>query len=56
MAQQQFNGTSFQIDNMTFPTSITVPNSGHWIAEEQPEFLVNVLNNFLSGNSTTSSG
>jgi pimeloyl-ACP methyl ester carboxylesterase len=32
-------------------TSITVPNSGHWIAEEQPVFLVKLLNNFF-GNST----
>jgi pimeloyl-ACP methyl ester carboxylesterase len=37
-------------------TSITVPNSGHWIQEEQPDFLVNVLNNFFRSNSTTSSG
>jgi len=29
-------------------TSITVPNSGHWIAEEQPVFLVKLLNNFFS--------
>ena len=33
---------------------ITVPNSGHYIPEEQPVFVVNLLNNFLSGNSTTS--
>ena len=31
---------------------ITVPNSGHWIPEEQPVFLVKLLNNFFSGNST----
>ena len=37
-------------------TAITVPNSGHWIQEEQPDFLVKVLNNFFRGNSTTSSG
>jgi pimeloyl-ACP methyl ester carboxylesterase len=37
-------------------TSITVPNSGHWIAEEQPEFLVNVLNKFFGGIPTTSGG
>jgi pimeloyl-ACP methyl ester carboxylesterase len=37
-------------------TAIAVPNSGHWIAEEQPVFLVKLLNNFFSGNSTTSSG
>jgi pimeloyl-ACP methyl ester carboxylesterase len=29
---------------------ITVPNSGHWIAEEQADFLVKLLNNFFSGN------
>ncbi|HVD35980.1 MAG TPA: alpha/beta hydrolase, partial [Nitrososphaeraceae archaeon] len=33
-------------------TGITVPNSGHWIPEEQPVFLVKLLNNFFSGNST----
>jgi pimeloyl-ACP methyl ester carboxylesterase len=32
-------------------TAITVPNSGHWIAEEQPVVLVKLLNNFFS-NST----
>jgi len=31
---------------------IIVPNSGHWIPEEQPVFLVKLLNNFFSGNST----
>jgi pimeloyl-ACP methyl ester carboxylesterase len=35
-------------------TSITVPNSGHWIAEEQPVLLVKLLNNFFD-NSTTPS-
>ena len=34
---------------------ITVPNSGHWIPEEQPDVVVKLLNNFFSGNSTTSS-
>ena len=29
---------------------IIVPNSGHWIAEEQPGFLVKLLNHFFSGN------
>ena len=33
---------------------ITVPNTGHWIPEEQPVFLLKLLNNFFSGNSTTS--
>jgi hypothetical protein len=36
-------------------TGIIVPNSGHWIPEEQPVFLVKLLNNFFGGNSTTSS-
>jgi pimeloyl-ACP methyl ester carboxylesterase len=36
-------------------TGITVPNSGHYIAEEQPDVVVKLLNNFFSGNSTTSS-
>jgi pimeloyl-ACP methyl ester carboxylesterase len=29
--------------------SIIVPNSGHWIAEEQPVFLVKLLNHIFSG-------
>jgi pimeloyl-ACP methyl ester carboxylesterase len=36
-------------------TGITVPNSGHYIAEEQPDVVVTLLKNFFSGNSTTSS-
>ena len=36
-------------------TGITVPNSGHYIPEEQPDVVVKLLNNFFSGNSTTSS-
>ena len=36
-------------------TGITVPNSGHFIPEEQPDVVVKLLNNFFSGNSTTSS-
>ena len=32
---------------------VTVPNSGHFIPEEQPVFLVKLLNNFFSGNSST---
>jgi pimeloyl-ACP methyl ester carboxylesterase len=34
-------------------TGITVPLSGHYIAEEQPDVVVILLNNFFSGNSTT---
>jgi pimeloyl-ACP methyl ester carboxylesterase len=34
-------------------TGVKVPLSGHWIPEEQPEFVVKMLNNFFSGNSTT---
>jgi pimeloyl-ACP methyl ester carboxylesterase len=33
-------------------TSITVPNSGHWIAEEQPDVVVKLLNNFFRGRSS----
>jgi pimeloyl-ACP methyl ester carboxylesterase len=29
--------------------AIIVPNSGHWIQEEQPILLVKLLNNFFSG-------
>ena len=29
-------------------TGITVPNSGHFIPEQQPVFVVNSLNNFFS--------
>jgi hypothetical protein len=35
-------------------TGIIVPNSGHYIQEEQPDVVVKLLNNFFSGNSTTS--
>jgi pimeloyl-ACP methyl ester carboxylesterase len=34
-------------------TGITVPNSGHFIAEEQPNFVVKVLNNFFRDNNST---
>jgi pimeloyl-ACP methyl ester carboxylesterase len=36
-------------------TGIIVPNSGHYIPEEQPDAVVKLLNNFFSGNSTASS-
>jgi hypothetical protein len=29
--------------------------TGHWIAEEQPNVLAKLLNNFFRGNSTTTS-
>jgi pimeloyl-ACP methyl ester carboxylesterase len=31
---------------------VTVPNSGHFIPEEQPDFVVKSLDNFFSGNTT----
>ena len=31
---------------------ITVPNSGHYIPEEQPDFVIKVLDNFFAANST----
>src|ERR1051326_5560567 len=31
---------------------IKVPNSGHFIPEEQPDFVVKILNNFFSGDPT----
>jgi hypothetical protein len=33
-------------------TGIIVPDSGHFIAEEQPQFVINQLSNFF-GNTTT---
>jgi pimeloyl-ACP methyl ester carboxylesterase len=34
---------------------IIVPNSGHWIPEEQPQFVIKQLANFFAGNSTVTS-
>jgi len=31
---------------------IKVPNSGHFIPAEQPDFVVKILNNFFSGDPT----
>jgi pimeloyl-ACP methyl ester carboxylesterase len=31
---------------------IIVPNSGHWIPEEQPEFVIKMLDGFFGGNTT----
>jgi pimeloyl-ACP methyl ester carboxylesterase len=28
---------------------IIVPNSRHWIAEEQPDFIIKLLDNFFGG-------
>ena len=36
-------------------TGITVPNAGHFIPEEQPDFVVNSLNKFFSGKSMEAS-
>jgi pimeloyl-ACP methyl ester carboxylesterase len=36
-------------------TGITVPNSGHWIPEEQPEFVIKQLANFFGNNTTNTS-
>ena len=33
-------------------TGITVPNSGHWIPEERPSFVIKMLDNFFGSNST----
>ena len=32
---------------------VTVPNSSHFIPEEQPDFVIKSLNNFFSSTSTT---
>jgi pimeloyl-ACP methyl ester carboxylesterase len=34
-------------------TGIKVPNSGHWIPEEQPQFVIKQLANFFGGGNTT---
>ena len=31
---------------------IQVPNTGHWIPEEQPEVIIKLLDNFFGGNTT----
>ena len=31
---------------------IQVPNSGHWIPEERPDFVIKMLDNFIVRNST----
>jgi len=32
--------------------SIIVPNSGHWIPEERPDFVIKMLDNFFGGDTT----
>ena len=34
---------------------IQVPNSGHWIPEERPDFVIKLLDNFFGGNTTNTS-
>ena len=36
-------------------TGVTVPLSGHWIPEEQPEFVIKQLANFFGNNTTNTS-
>jgi pimeloyl-ACP methyl ester carboxylesterase len=31
---------------------IQVPNSGHWIPEERPDFVIKLLDNFFGGSTT----
>ena len=33
-------------------TGIQVPNSGHWIPEERPDFVIKMLDNFFAGSTT----
>jgi len=33
-------------------TGITVPNSGHYIPEEQPKFVIDQLSKFIGSNTT----
>src|SRR5919112_4706894 len=46
------NGMKMLAQNVT---GIIVPNSGHFIAEEQPQFVINQLSNFFGGNTTNAS-
>jgi pimeloyl-ACP methyl ester carboxylesterase len=36
-------------------TGVTVPLSGHWIPEEQPEFVIKQLANFFGNNTSNTS-
>jgi pimeloyl-ACP methyl ester carboxylesterase len=33
-------------------TGIQVPNSGHWVPEERPDFVIKMLDNFFATDST----
>ncbi|HXX99039.1 MAG TPA: alpha/beta hydrolase [Candidatus Bathyarchaeia archaeon] len=33
--------------------AVIVPNSGHWIPEEQPQFVIRQLANFFADSNTT---
>ena len=46
------NGMKMLAQNVT---GIIVPDSGHFIAEEQPQFVINQLSNFFGGNTTNAS-
>lgn len=37
-------------------TGIRVPNSGHWIPEEQPQFVIDQLVKFFGNSSSSSNG
>ena len=37
---------------LPYVQGIIVPNSGHWIPEEQPELVIKMLENFFGGNTT----
>jgi hypothetical protein len=37
-------------------TGISVPNSGHWIPEEQPQFVIDQLVRFFGNSSSSSNG
>ena len=33
--------------------AVIVPNSGHWVPEEQPQFVIKQLANFFGGSNST---
>ena len=45
------NGMKILAQNVT---GIIVPNSGHFIVEEQPQFVINQLSDFFGRNTTNS--